>query len=105
MSTLQVLGLIGLLAVTLTCAWVCAASVRLARREAATARRALDEVTDLAITVDTLRSGLKRIEGRQVKAQQRASSAGPDQCPDSKVDPEGWKRWQNARLAQKRLMQ
>lgn len=102
---MQVLGLLALLAVSLSCAWVCVASVRLARQEASTARRALAELTDLSVTVDTLRTALKRIEGRQVKAQQRAGGAGPDGCPDSKVDPEGWKRWQNARLAQKRLLQ
>lgn len=67
--------------------------------DARLARVNADELALLNNRVDMLQTGIKRIEGRQVKADQRTAKAHHSEVPDPKVDPEGWKQWQNRQIA------
>lgn len=67
-------------------------------RDSRIARLNADELALVQNRLDMLQTGLKRIEGRQVKAAQRAAP-DPDGMPDPKNDPEAWKRWQNRLIA------
>jgi len=58
-----------------------------------------DEIALLHNRVDNLQTGIKRIEGRQVKAAQRSGARSDNDPPDPKTDPEGWKQWQNRAIA------
>ena len=81
-------------------------SVRKAHREARKAQQALDELVIVNDTLDVLRTMLKRTEGRIVKAAARSKTASdPDAAPDPKIDPEGWKQWQNRNLAMRKAFQ
>lgn len=62
-------------------------------------QEALDDNLALSDRIEVAVTGVKRIEGRIVKGQQRAAGkVDPDAEPDSKTDPEGWKLWKNRQL-------
>jgi len=67
------------------------------------ARVNADEIALLHTRIDNLQSGIKRVEGRLVKAAQRAKTNGDDDGPpDPKQDPDGWKLWQNRAIVKAR---
>lgn len=93
------LSIIGAL-VSLVGAWFVARQVVQLEALRRTVRQALDEQIALSDRIEVAITGVKRIEGRIVKGQQRsAAKVDPDAEPDSKIDPEGWKLWKNRQLA------
>jgi len=77
-------------------AWLILSRVHAA---ASLSRLNADEIALLHNRCDQLQTGIKRIEGRQVKAAQRAGGKADNEPPDPKADPEGWKQWQNRAIA------
>jgi len=67
------------------------------------ARVNADEIALCHTRIDNLASGIKRVEGRLVKAAQRSKTNGDDDGPpDPKADPDGWKLWQNRAIVKAR---
>jgi hypothetical protein len=102
----MVAAILGLFFAAVACA-AAAYSANVLGRVVAASRLAkvnADEITLLHARIDLLGTGIKRIEGRVVKAAQR-SGANSDGPPDPKADPEGWKAWQNRAIAKGRQLQ
>jgi len=91
-------------AAVLSCACAVYCFFLLARVIAASrlARVNADEIALLHDRIDNLASGIKRIEGRVVKAAQRAQPIDASAPPDPKADPDGWKLWQNRAISKAR---
>ncbi len=91
---------IGLAVVCIYCAWYVAGGVQRIAEAARKVQAIQDDQTNVHDRLDVLHTALKRTEGRIVKSQARAKPEDDVSTPpDPRVNPEGWKRWQNRAIS------
>lgn len=57
------------------------------------------ELTEHADSIENLLKSLHKLRSRIHARTVNEKKTNSDGCPDPELDPQGWKRWQNARLA------
>lgn len=86
-------------------AWKAVGSALALDRALSDYKRMRDQLLLVEDRLDTIHLAIRRTEGRVVKQNQRAKAPDPEAEPDPKLDPDGWKQWQNRKLAMRGRLQ